>query len=324
MEPYALVYARAAYAHALIAALDLPYVVVTNRADLAAVVAKQRPKLAYVDRELVAQIQSDVVGVPVVAVVDGGLDALVSTLTEFPWLSHVIGTGALSPATLARLHLRIAHGAEHPILGAAGVGRAALLAHSDRREARLERLREFFDAQRVPSRIVASLSDVAEELMTNALYDAPAEAGLAATVSRTVEVELPPERACEISYGVEGGGAFVRVRDPFGALTRERLLAVLERCNRSGIALDESRGGAGLGMWRVFSSSSTIVITVMPGRLTDVLVWIDAAKRRGAAKASHALHLFFPEQHVSDGVHGRFAADHDHDLIDESFTGLPS
>src|SRR5262249_33575302 len=131
------------------------------------------------------------------------------------------------------------------------------------------------------------------ELVMNALYNAPTEGGYFETpVSRTEDVTLPLDRACEISYGLEGPIPYVRVRDTFGALRRERLVEVLSRCNTNGVALDESRGGAGLGLWRVFSLATTVSVTVVPGRVTDILVRIAPRTGKSAPKHLLAVHLF--------------------------------
>jgi hypothetical protein len=185
-------------------------------------------------------------------------------------------------------------------------------------------MREFFAQQGLTARTVLQISDVAEELVTNALYDAPMESGFyPGAVSRTESIELEPQHACEISYGIEASGVFVRVRDPFGAFMRPRLLDVLNRCNTDdGVALDESRGGAGLGLWRVFSAASALAITVIPGRLTDMLVRIETHKGKLAKSSLQAVHLFFPEIPSLDGTNGRFAAEHDYDLMDDSFTAI--
>jgi hypothetical protein len=322
MDRHVVIYAREAYAKLLASALDR-HVLVKSRADLITAIAKRRPHMIYVDLELYAQIEGATNGIPLIGVADGGLPAFLRALHEFPRLAHIVTTAVLSTPvakqTLARLVERIEHGAEHQMLGSKGIGRVALLASSSRREARLERMRDFFTSQDIPTRTVAALSDIAEELMTNALYDAPTEAGYFKTpISRTAEVELPPEHACEISYAIDGGSGFVRIRDPFGAFTRARMFAVLDRCNSKAVELDESRGGAGLGLWRVFSTASTIAITVIPGRLTDIVAWIDPTKRRQL----NAVSLMFPDDHALDAAFGRFAADHDHDLLDDSFTAV--
>lgn len=288
---------------------------------------RQGAPLAFVDAELLPQLDGEALCVPIVGIMDEALAGAVRLLDAFPWLSHVVAVSMLS-SPLARAHLsmlldRLEEGPEQRILGDAGIGRVALLASSSHRETRFERMREFFAKQRLSSRAITSLNDLAEELVTNALYDAPVEAGYFATpVPRTVDVDLPPERACEISYGVENSTMFVRVRDPFGALTRPRLLGVLNRCNAAdGVVLDETRGGAGLGLWRIFSAASSIAITVIPGRLTDILVRIETKKGR-PIKQLLAIHTFFvvEEDAWIDGAQGRFAADHDYDLMDDSFT----
>jgi hypothetical protein len=150
----------------------------------------------------------------------------------------------------------------------------------------------------------------------NALYNAPTEAGFfKVPVSRTEDVSLPLEHACEITYGVEDGNAFVRLRDTFGALRRDRLVEVLNRCsNAAGVKLDESRGGAGLGVWRVFLAATTIAITVIPGRLTDITVRL-APKQGRSVKQLLAVHLFFLPEPVETPQF-----DHDSSLVDHSIT----
>jgi hypothetical protein len=327
VQLYSLVFARETHAPHLTALLDGPHRMVTSRADFVAAMAKRLPDVAYVDFDLLPQIENDRACVPVVAIIEGGRDVVIRALQAFPWLAHVVNAASLTQPVAQReitqLHERLERGEEPCLLTQDGVGRVALLTSSARREARLERVREFFESHSIWDKATTALADIAEELLTNALYDAPVEAGyFRESVPRTSDVELPPEHACEISYGIEGDLAFVRVRDPFGALTRSRLLAVLDRCNRTDVALDESRGGAGLGLWRVFSLASSIAISVIPRRLTDIHVCVEAKKSRTAGKHLHTVQLCFPDEVPLDGALGRFAADHDYDLMDDSFTAL--
>lgn len=324
---YSLVFAGEATTALVRAATPGPLICVTRRTELVAVAATRGPAVAFVDLDLLPQLGGGMTDLFVVGIVDDTHGGAIRALVAFPWVTHLITTSMLSGpdarAHIAALLERLESGPANHVLGGPGLGRTALLGNSSRREARFERMREFFAGQSISARTISAINDIAEELVTNALYDAPVEAGYFTTpVLRTEEVELPPEHACEISYGIEHESAFVRVRDPFGALTRARLLNVLNRCTAAGVSLDESRGGAGLGLWRIFSTASTIAITVIPGALTDIHVRIEARKRRSAGKQLLAVHLFFPEDHEAEGAHGRFAADHDHDLMDESFTAL--
>ena len=321
-----MIFAAEAHAALLVAALPAPVVVVKTAAEFVAAIIEQRPLVAFIDIDLVAQVDGLTTDVAIVGIIDDTLAQTVKWLQSVSSLAHVVTVGLLSTpkarAHLEMLRARLEQGPGYDTISADSVGRVALLAGSNRREARLERMRDFFAKQGLSISATSSIIDVAEELITNALYDAPVEAGyFPDAIPRTDDVELPPEHACEVSYGMDQGNAFVRVRDPFGALTRARSLDVLRRCNANGVSLDESRGGAGLGLWRVFTTASKITISVIPGRVTDVLVWV-APKKRGAGKHLLAIHMFFPGVHSLDGARGRFAADHDDDLMDESFTAV--
>jgi hypothetical protein len=140
------------------------------------------------------------------------------------------------------------------------------------------------------------LRDAAEELLTNAFYDAPVAAGvLDQPISRTQDVALSEDSACDMVYGCREDLAIVRVRDPFGSLSRTRLVEVLTRCARTDmrVEVDETMGGAGLGLWRVFSAASFVAIAVVNNRHTEFLVGI--GKRVSAAQRPFAFHLFFKE-----------------------------
>lgn len=324
-----MVFAREERAALLCAALPVPYLRVASLAELVAAAKQQPPAVAFVDVDLLPPLPrpGGLPSFPIVGLIDSTLAEAIRSFNSFPWLSDLVSTTMLA-APLASAHLstileRLEQGHGQAILGADAVGRVALLRSSTHREARFERMREFFSAQGLSTRPVSSILDIAEELVTNALYDAPMEAGYyRAPVQRTEAVELPPEHACEISYGLDLGSLFVRVRDPFGSLSRTRLLDVLNRCNSTCVSMDESRGGAGLGIWRVFSTASTISIRVIPGRVTDLLVRVETKKGRTLGKQIFAIHLELPEATSLDGVRGRFAADHDDDLMDESFTAV--
>jgi hypothetical protein len=284
--------------------------------------------VGFVDLDQLPLLDGASIETPIVAIVDckpaDTLAATIRALETHPNLCHVLTASLLqSPRActhLAALIERFVAGPDQMLLGAGGVGRVALLASAGRRDLRLSRMEQFFVKHGVSDRAIAQILEVAEELVMNALYDAPSEAGYFKRPKQRIEnVELPRELACEISYGIEDRMVFVRVRDHFGSLSRARLVQVLGRCNSRTVALDESRGGAGLGLWRVFSASSVVAITVMPGALTEILVGIATKDGRGAARQLHAVHLFFAppsEDYESLAI----VPDDDQGLLDQSVT----
>jgi hypothetical protein len=240
----------------------------------------------------------------VIAICDEPLKVAIGWLPVHPWLSHVV-SAALLQHPMAAEHLRnvmatLVKGGQPRLLdwlGPAVTARRVRLAHASRRAERLERMGVFFDSRGVGARTIELLRDAAEELLTNAFYDAPVAAGaLKKPISRTQDVSLPDDSACDMVYGCREDLAIVRVRDPFGSLSRARLVEVLTRCARTdmGVEVDETMGGAGLGLWRIFSAASFVAIAVVNNRHTEFLVGI--GKRISTKPRPFAFHLFFKEQ----------------------------
>jgi hypothetical protein len=316
--PSAVVFARDAVAANLQEALPCSCVRVTSSRELVRESTKSRV-IAFVEADQLSNINA--ANVPIVAVFDSGRDilpTLIQAMSNVPWLSHCIAEPLfdkpLAKKQLARLVERIVMGTEPGLLGEA---RTALLARASHRSARFERISMFFVERGVSPRAIGRIEEVYEELVTNALYDAPLEAGFFdRSVQRTEDVEMPKSHACEISYGFDAGMAYLRVRDTFGALTRARIVSVLGRCNGIGVELDTSRGGAGLGLWRVFSAATTVQVVIDPGKLTEVLVGI-STKDKGP-RGPWAMDLFVTPSASSR----RWLASHEkeHDLLDQSIT----
>jgi len=330
MAATAVIYASDQHGALLRSVVPQPCVLVRSSRELTSA-ATARGRVCFVDIDLLGQVDHRALRAPTVAVMAqtpaDALAATVRALDAYPWLSHVVQMPLLSSPKAAE-HLevvldRLTTGRQQFMLGPSGVGRAALLNQASHRGARFQRIHEFFEGHGVSDRILTTLHDVSEELVMNALYDAPAEAGyFDRPRSRSEDVALPADRACEISYGIEGPTAFIRVRDTFGALQRPRLMQVLNRISgMSEVKLDESRGGAGLGMWRIFSAAMAVTITVIPGSLTDIIVAVDVKAGRRSVRPA-AVHLFFGRQsHRWSGVP---VLDDDLGLIEQSFTHMRS
>jgi hypothetical protein len=265
--------------------------------------ARRDPQtVSFVDSSTIAELDEATPPGSVIAVCDGQLHTAVDWLTTRPWLSHAMSTSMLQHP-LAAEHLgnvmaTLTQGSQPRLLdwlGPTVSGRRVRLTQASKRAERLERMSEFFDAKGVGSRTIALLRDAAEELLTNAFYDAPVAAGaVSAPISRTMDVSLPDDGACDMVYGCREDLAVVRVRDPFGSLTRARLMAVLARCSRTDmqVEVDETMGGAGLGLWRIFTAVTFVAISVVAGHHTEFLVGIG---KRSSGPRPFSFHLFFGE-----------------------------
>jgi hypothetical protein len=129
--------------------------------------------------------------------------------------------------------------------------------------------------ERIASRYVS----LAEEFLSNALYNAPVDAeGNAsyAHLPRNHSVELPAGQEIVVRLITNDERIGISVLDPFGSLTRERLMSELSRCFQLELAeVVRKSGGAGVGLYTVFRSASHFIANLAPGRATEMIGIID-------------------------------------------------
>jgi CheY-like chemotaxis protein len=144
-------------------------------------------------------------------------------------------------------------------------------------------------------RTVEMIETVVDELVTNAIYNAPRTEGgdpKYARLSRREPVVLEDHEAGELQFACDGDYIAVAQIDPFGSLTQDTVVTYLNRCLVKGPdQFSEASGGAGIGLFRVFQSLSKFIINISPGKKTEVISLIDlrlSMKRfRQAAKSFH-------------------------------------
>ncbi len=144
-------------------------------------------------------------------------------------------------------------------------------------------------------RVVELVETVTDELITNAIYNAPrTETGEPkyARRSRRDPVVLADDEVGQLEFACDGDYIAIAQIDPFGALTQDTVVSYLNRCLVKGPEqLSDASGGAGIGLYRVFQSLSKFIINVDPGKRTEVICLLDlrlTMKRfRQAAKSFH-------------------------------------
>jgi hypothetical protein len=157
---------------------------------------------------------------------------------------------------------------------------------------------------------VRRIETAADELLLNAVYDAPrAEDGtpLHADTDRRPPVTLGAQAQVRVRWGCDGRTFAVSVVDRFGALTRAVVTASLQRLlggSVAGVAGARSPrlarsgplatgGGAGLGLVLAYSAANELAIHIAPGRFTEATAALQVAgSNRAAASRGSALHLF--------------------------------
>jgi hypothetical protein len=123
---------------------------------------------------------------------------------------------------------------------------------------------------------------ITEELLMNAIYDAPVAGGRLhyETMERTQHRHLKDDEYSKLRFGCDGRTLALSIQDPFGAFRQEKwnqyTRKILKRDDADGL-MDTKKGGAGLGIFKMLYSSHGIICNVDPGKITEVIVLIDVA-----------------------------------------------
>jgi len=167
------------------------------------------------------------------------------------------------------------------------------------------------------------LETAADELMLNAVYDAPRdERGkpLHADIDRRTPVTLAAQAQVRVRWGCDGRSFVVSVADRFGALERATVAAHVQRlldarsprlgragppgttaggaglgsATTGGAGLGSATtGGAGLGLVLTYSAANTLALQVVRGRFTEATAALHVAgSNRTAVARGSALHIY--------------------------------
>jgi hypothetical protein len=144
--------------------------------------------------------------------------------------------------------------------------------------------------------VIAKIESVTDELLMNAMYDAPA-------VSRGEPPRMPtpgtrpakPPGRGLLRYGCDGRYFAVSVEDQFGGLQKEAILdhLIRARAERGRPRSGTPSGGAGLGLYFVLSSVTRFIANIEPGVRTEVVCLFDLRQSgREADACTRSLHIF--------------------------------
>ncbi|MCB9557791.1 MAG: hypothetical protein H6707_16895 [Deltaproteobacteria bacterium] len=138
----------------------------------------------------------------------------------------------------------------------------------------VEELLEFAQRKRLRSAIRRAAGQAAEELLMNAMYQAPVEDGhrVFGDVEPSQRVRRRTPRPVSLRYGVsDERQLYLSVRDRYGSLHRDDLVRYLHRCTTEQVQIERKKLGAGLGLFLIASTVSRLVINLLPGAVTEII-----------------------------------------------------
>lgn len=187
-----------------------------------------------------------------------------------------------------------------PYLGFGVEVRSERIKSSSERANLLEMLDQYLSESGVRQSYRDQARLVCEELLMNAIYDAPTsqidKKHLYNHLPRTEAVVLEPSQQGMFSFAFDGTKILISVRDPFGSLMPKTIFKYLKNNYSSApeeINAKEGKGGAGRGLHQIVEASSEIIFNLSPGKRTEVISIIYTEKE--GAPAEHSKIQLFVE-----------------------------
>lgn len=219
-------------------------------------------------------------------------------------IDHVIANRAPAPWTINELRVtlqkiirRDLFGIEKYLAPATPVHELIVKGSADR-ETYNGAVMNFAEENRLGQYMAKLVFGITEELLMNAIYDAPVAGGKHhyGELPRTSAVVLAPNEYSKLNYGSDGSVFAISVSDPFGALKREKLFQYLKKVLRrqdSANLIDTKKGGAGLGLFKILYSSHSLICNVKENERTEVMALIDVQHQvRDFSKMARSVHYF--------------------------------
>ncbi len=166
---------------------------------------------------------------------------------------------------------------------------------SHKRLAEIEKMKEHFKSFGVRSTFLDQVHTVADEMLMNAIYDAPTDhkgEAIYNHYSRLQQVELTEDQGATLRYGTDGVFLAVSVTDPFGSLTKDALQTYLQKNHKGEETGCAEKGGAGKGLYMIITSSDFVVFNVKPQKKTEVICFFQLERTKDE-ESQPTFHLFF-------------------------------
>ena len=277
--------------HRILGGTFRPIVLADDLAGAQARLAEATPFLVVVDHQLAMGDAG--------RRVFGGLDAPCLVLlqdAEPDDLASLLGIGSLSyllanpmpllaeemSVTVHKLLRRQIFGLEKYLTWGIEV-RQRELDNADQRRALVDDLAADVHGAGLGPRVLASATLIADELLSNALFNAPVDDSGAhhhQDDARGASRRLDGRDQVSLRYACDARYLAIEVEDRFGSLDRRTILRCLSKATgRAPDKVSMQTRGAGIGLATVYGSCNHLVFNLDPGRRTQVIALIDVRFR---------------------------------------------
>lgn len=146
--------------------------------------------------------------------------------------------------------------------------------HTNDRFRFTEMMSQYLKSLHISTRFVARMENVADEFLTNALYNAPVDKDgnpLYRELDRKIGRDCNEREKCILSYAYDGHHFGLSIQDQFGSITKKQIFDGIKRCLEEGAVPSQKAGGAGLGLYFSYITLNKFIINIQPGRKTEMI-----------------------------------------------------
>jgi len=168
--------------------------------------------------------------------------------------------------------------------------RELMLTRSSRRADLIETVSQAVRAAGQSPRVASSAMLVADELMSNAVHNAPVDqAGehYRRDLPRDTDFALDERHQVRLRWACDARYLAIEVKDRWGTLTRDVILRALAQSD-----VRDSGGGAGMGLALTYRSCDHLVFNLAPGEATEIIALIDVRYPPNERPAASSYNLF--------------------------------
>jgi CheY-like chemotaxis protein/anti-sigma regulatory factor (Ser/Thr protein kinase) len=148
-----------------------------------------------------------------------------------------------------------------------------MITKASQRSHMVDKLAEAVRARGQSARVASMTMLVADELISNAVHNAPVDAAgvhYRQDTARDIEIELDERHQVRVRWGCDARYVALEVTDQFGSLDRDTILRSLAKQD-----VRESGGGAGMGMALSYRSCDHLVFNLAPGKRSEIIALVD-------------------------------------------------
>jgi len=179
----------------------------------------------------------------------------------------------------------------------------AVTTHEERTQA-LQSVTRFAKSLGLRSKYIEAIELVLDELLMNALYNAPVAANglpLYNDVAANERAKLDLERPVILQVACDGHHFAASVRDSWGSLTRKTIVDYLIRCSQANAdQIERKTSGAGLGLYLAANNVAEFIANLLPGGATEIVCVFDLSAPR-----QQLMHLGIYDETVRTSGDGR-------------------